>query len=43
MLEEIKMYDDSPDEMIHDLFIHTMWSGSDLGEPTIGYAETVVG
>jgi predicted Zn-dependent peptidase len=35
------MYDDSPDEMIHDLFIRTMWSGSNLGEPTIGYAETV--
>ena len=35
------MYDDSPDEMIHDLFIRTMWSGSHLGEPTIGYAETV--
>ncbi len=41
VLEEIKMYDDSPDEMIHDLFIRTMWSGSNLGEPTIGYAETV--
>jgi predicted Zn-dependent peptidase len=41
VLEEIKMYDDSPDEMIHDLFIRSMWSGSDLGEPTIGYAETV--
>lgn len=41
VLEEIKMYDDAPDEMIHDLFIRTMWSGSDLGEPTIGYADTV--
>ena len=41
VLEEIKMYDDSPDEMIHDLFTRTMWRGSDLGEPTIGYAETV--
>jgi predicted Zn-dependent peptidase len=41
VLEEIKMYDDSPDEMIHDLFIRTMWEGSQLGEPTIGYAETV--
>ncbi|MBV9646661.1 MAG: insulinase family protein [Candidatus Eremiobacteraeota bacterium] len=41
VLEEIKMYDDSPDEQIHDLFIRTMWSGSDLGEPTIGYADTV--
>jgi predicted Zn-dependent peptidase len=41
VLEEIRMYDDSPDEMIHDLFTSTMWSGSNLGEPTIGYAETV--
>ncbi len=41
VLEEIRMYDDSPDEMIHDLFVRTMWSGSHLGEPTIGYAETV--
>ncbi len=41
VLEEIRMYDDSPDEMIHDLFTRTMWTGSNLGEPTIGYAETV--
>lgn len=41
VLEEIRMYDDSPDEMIHDLFTRTMWSDSNLGEPTIGYAETV--
>ncbi|MBV9234046.1 MAG: insulinase family protein, partial [Candidatus Eremiobacteraeota bacterium] len=31
ILEEIKMYDDSPDELIHDLFIQTMWSDSSLG------------
>jgi predicted Zn-dependent peptidase len=41
ILEEIKMYEDSPDELIHDLFLQTMWSGSDLGEPTIGFVETV--
>lgn len=41
VLEEIRMYDDSPDEMIHDLFTSTMWRGSNLGEPTIGYANTV--
>jgi len=41
VLEEIKMYDDSPDEMIHDLFIQTMWHGSNLGAPTIGFADTV--
>ncbi|MBV8490158.1 MAG: insulinase family protein, partial [Candidatus Eremiobacteraeota bacterium] len=41
VLEEIKMYDDSPDELIHDLFLQTMWTGANLGEPTIGFAETV--
>lgn len=42
VLEEIKMYEDSPDELIHDLFLQTMWDGSDLGEPTIGFADSVV-
>ena len=41
VLEEIKMYDDSPDELIHDLFLQTMWTGANLGEPTIGFADTV--
>jgi predicted Zn-dependent peptidase len=41
VLEEIKMYDDSPDELIHDLFIQTMWHGSNLGAPTIGFSDTV--
>ncbi|HEV7180551.1 MAG TPA: pitrilysin family protein [Candidatus Baltobacteraceae bacterium] len=42
VLEEIKMYEDSPDELIHDLFLQTMWSGSNLGDPTIGFADTVM-
>ncbi|MDQ6767310.1 MAG: insulinase family protein [Candidatus Eremiobacteraeota bacterium] len=41
ILEEIRMYDDSPDEVSQDLFLRTVWAGSALGEPTIGYAETV--
>jgi predicted Zn-dependent peptidase len=41
VLEEIKMYEDSPDELIHDVFLQTMWSGSNLGEPTIGFADTI--
>jgi predicted Zn-dependent peptidase len=43
ILEEIKMYDDSPDDLIHDVFLQTMWSGSSLGEPTIGFTRTVMG
>lgn len=42
VLEEIKMYEDSPDESIHDLFLQTMWSGAGLGEPTIGFSDSVV-
>ena len=41
VLEEIKMYEDSPDELIHDLFLQTMWTGANLGEPTIGFVDTV--
>ena len=41
ILEEIRMYDDSPDEVSQDLFLRSVWGGSALGEPTIGYAQTV--
>ncbi|HEY4438897.1 MAG TPA: pitrilysin family protein [Candidatus Elarobacter sp.] len=41
VLEEIKMYDDSPGEVVHDRFARTLWRGSNLGDPTIGYARTV--
>lgn len=41
ILEEIRMYDDSPDEVSHDLFLRSVWAGSSLGEPTIGYAHTI--
>ncbi|MDQ2818011.1 MAG: insulinase family protein [Candidatus Eremiobacteraeota bacterium] len=41
ILEEIRMYDDSPDEVSQDLFLKSVWRGSPLGEPTIGYADTV--
>src|ERR1700761_6850551 len=41
VLEEIKMYDDSPDDVINDAFTRTLWSGANLGDPTIGFAHTV--
>jgi predicted Zn-dependent peptidase len=41
ILEEIRMYDDSPEEVAHDLFIRSVWAGSPLGDPTIGYERTV--
>ncbi|MFH1387312.1 MAG: pitrilysin family protein [bacterium] len=41
ILEEIKMYEDTPDELIHDYFAEKILHGHPLGRPTIGLAETV--
>ena len=41
ILEEIKMYEDSPDEIIHELLGQNIWQHSRLGNPILGTAETV--
>jgi len=41
ILEEIKMYEDTPDELIHDYFAEQILSGHPLGQPTIGHAKSV--
>jgi predicted Zn-dependent peptidase len=41
IIEEIKMYEDVPDDLVHDLFTEAMWSGHALGRPIVGTAETV--
>ncbi|MFA6431784.1 MAG: pitrilysin family protein [Candidatus Margulisiibacteriota bacterium] len=41
VLEEIKMYEDTPDELIHDLFAEQILHGHSLGKPTIGFAENI--
>jgi len=41
VLEEIKMYDDSPGEVLHDRFTRALWRGANLGDPTIGFSNTV--
>jgi predicted Zn-dependent peptidase len=41
ILEEIKMYEDTPDELIHDYFAERILHGHPLGSPTIGHARTV--
>jgi predicted Zn-dependent peptidase len=41
ILEEIKMYEDSPDEIIHELLGQNIWKNSKLGNPILGTAETV--
>ncbi|MEG6615708.1 pitrilysin family protein [Peptococcaceae bacterium 1198_IL3148] len=41
IIEEIKMYEDAPDELVHDIFTKTMWQGHPLGRPIIGTAEII--
>ncbi len=41
ILEEIKMYEDSPDEIIHELLGQNIWQNSRLGNPILGTARTV--
>ncbi|MBC7325361.1 MAG: insulinase family protein, partial [Moorella sp. (in: Bacteria)] len=43
ILEEIKMYEDSPDELVHDLFARTIWPGHPLGRAILGTSESVAG
>lgn len=39
--EEIKMYEDTPDELIHDLFIQKIWDNHSLGQPVLGTKEAI--
>lgn len=41
VLEEIKMYEDSPDEAVHDIFAEAALAGHPLGRPVLGRDETV--
>lgn len=41
VLEEIKMYEDSPDETVHDIFAEAALAGHPLGRPVLGRDETV--
>ncbi|MFY9175364.1 MAG: pitrilysin family protein [Peptococcia bacterium] len=41
--EEIKMYEDTPDDLIHDLFVQTVWPNHPLGKPILGTIESLEG
>lgn len=43
ILEEVKMYEDTPDELVHDIFAGTIWQAHPLGRPIIGYADVILG
>ncbi|HEY7204486.1 MAG TPA: pitrilysin family protein [Methylomirabilota bacterium] len=36
VLQEIKMVEDTPDDLIHDLFAEQIWAGHPLGRPILG-------
>ncbi|KJR48321.1 peptidase, M16 family [Desulfosporosinus sp. I2] len=41
VIEEIKMYEDSPDELIHDVFSEHVWNDHPLGKPILGTEESI--
>jgi predicted Zn-dependent peptidase len=41
VLEEIKMVEDTPDDLVHELFTQHFWEGHPLGRPILGSRETV--
>lgn len=43
ILEEIKMVQDTPDDLIHELFIETIFGGHPLGRSILGSIESVSG
>jgi predicted Zn-dependent peptidase len=41
ILEEIKMVEDTPDDLVHEMFTQAYWEGHPLGRPILGSRETV--
>ena len=41
ILEEIKMVEDTPDDLVHELFTEQYWPDHPLGRPILGTPETV--
>src|SRR5438067_3053684 len=41
ILEEIKMVEDTPDDLVHEIFVTSFWPDHPLGRPILGTAETV--
>ena len=41
ILEEIKMVEDAPDDLVHEVFVQQFWSRHPLGRPILGTPETV--
>ena len=41
ILEEINMHEDSPEEVVHDVFTETLWPDHPLGRPILGAVKTI--
>jgi len=41
VLEEIGMYEDSPEDLVHDMLTQTIWSENPLGMPILGTENTL--
>ncbi len=41
ILEEINMHEDSPEDVVHDVFTEALWPDHPLGRPILGTARTI--
>lgn len=41
IMEEINMYEDTPDDLVHDIFSQNIWQHSPMGHPILGTLETI--
>lgn len=41
ILQEIKLVEDTPDDLVHDLFAERFWQGHSLGSPILGNVKTI--
>ncbi|MEN6462959.1 MAG: pitrilysin family protein [Syntrophomonas sp.] len=41
IIEEINMYEDTPDELIHDVFNRKFWEGHQMGSSILGTMQTI--
>lgn len=43
IVEEINMYEDTPDDLVHDVFSQQLWQGHSMGRPILGTLNSVQG
>jgi predicted Zn-dependent peptidase len=41
IIEEINVHEDTPDDLVHDVFTETLWPGHPLGRPVLGTRASV--